>query len=230
MEAVSARRALRPGKPILSWLDTIAFRIFQKSMTFILKLYFGYRVQGGVPAKGPFILAANHTSYLDALLVGGASRRRLRFLMTDLFENSRILGWFFAWNRVIYVKEDGSNRQMFRDALDSLEAGETLGIFPEGGISDDGRLQPLKPGTLALAARKQVPVVPMYVDGAYAAFPRTARLPKPARITICIGEPIPAAELFPAKLSRVEALEHGAALLERRLRALAERCDGPRQR
>lgn len=207
----------------MALLDHLAFLVFQKSVTMLFRLYFGYRVVGAVPARGPFILAANHTSYLDALLVGGASRRRLRFLMTDLFAKSRILGWFFTWNRVIYVREDGSNRQMFRDALDSLENGEPLGIFPEGGISYDGEMQPLKPGTLSLAARKQVPVVPMYVDGAYAALPRTGRFPKPARITICIGEPIPAADLFPAHLSRTEALDHGAALLESRLRSLATR-------
>ena len=220
---MSDSRATNPRRRWVALLDAVAFWIFQKSLTMFLRLYFGYRVVGGVPDRGPFILAANHTSYLDSLLVGGASRRRLRFLMTDLYANSRIMGWFFAWNRVIYVKEDGSNRQMFRDALDSLETGETLGIFPEGGISYDGELQPLKPGTLSLAARKQVPVVPMYVDGAFEAFPRTARFPKPSRITICIGEPIPAADLFPAHLSRTEALEHGAALLESRLRSLAER-------
>ncbi len=204
-------------------MDTLAYWTFVKSTTMLFRLYFGYRVYGAVPTRGPFILAANHTSYLDAFLVGGAIRRRVRFLMTDLFANMRSMVWFFEWNRVIYVKEEGSNRQMFREALDSLEVGDPLCIFPEGGISNDGKLQPIMPGTLSLAARKQVPVVPMYVKGAFNAFPRTARFPKPALITIRIGEPIPAADLFPPNLSRSEALDFGAALLDSKLRELAER-------
>ncbi|MEZ5990162.1 MAG: lysophospholipid acyltransferase family protein [Planctomycetota bacterium] len=216
-----------------AFLDRVLYKCVQLALRGLFRLWFGFRVEGDVPDDGPLIVAANHSSFLDALLVGTASRRRLRFLMTDQFRGHPLLRWFGAWSRVIYVREEGLNRDMFRQALEALGRGEALGIFPEGAISRDGALQELQPGILALAQRRGVPVVPMGLSGPFAALPRHRRFPRPATIRVRIGAPIPAAELFPAGLDRDAALAHGARVLEDALRALgagavAATPDGPR--
>jgi 1-acyl-sn-glycerol-3-phosphate acyltransferase len=63
-------------------------------------------------------------------------------------------------------------------------------IFPEGTRSEDGEIQPLKPGFVALARRSRTPLLPVAVDGAYEAWPRKALLPRPATIHVCFGEPM----------------------------------------
>ena len=214
----AARKERRTGQRGRSFvykgkLDYLAFQFVRLALNCIFKLYCGFKVHGSIPKIGPCLVAANHSSYLDAFLLGTACKRRLRFVMTDLYAKHALTRWFFDWNGVILVKEEGMNREMYRKVLSSLQQGEAIGIFPEGSMSDDAELQEILPGTIAFAQRLGVPVVPVGIIGSYNALPRTGRLPKPARISVRIGDALPPDELFSAKLSRGEALKSAALRL-----------------
>jgi 1-acyl-sn-glycerol-3-phosphate acyltransferase len=201
-------------------VDRIAFAALRWLLLGLARLFFGFRAEGRVPSRGPLILAANHQSLMDAFLVALAAERRVRFLMTETFAGLRGARWFFRWHGVIFVRASSSNLPMLRAALGVLANGDAVGIFPEGGISRDGRMLPMLPGVVALAARSGAPIVPVIIDGAFRALPRWSRWPRPRTIRVRIGEPVAASDLLPAELSRGEGLEVAAERLGARMREL----------
>ncbi len=148
----------------------------------MLRGMYGLRVKGAkhVPREGPVLLAANHTSYLDPVIAAWPLRRPVYFLaMKSLFRN-RAFGAFIASLGAIPLDVDrGTDKQAYGSGLRVLEAGHVLCVFPEGGRSFDGRLKPLKPGVLRLARATGAPIIPVRINGAFEAWPRTRRLPRP---------------------------------------------------
>lgn len=158
-----------------------------------LKIWNHYRAigAGNVPAEGGVIIASNHASFLDPPLAGCAlARRYVRFLARDsLFQNT--LGqWWARSVGVVFIDRNRGDLAAFKTALALLENGGALCLFPEGTRSPDGKLQPPKAGIGFLIMKAQVPVVPVYIDGNFAAFPKGAGWIKPAKITVHYGRPL----------------------------------------
>ncbi len=176
------------------WWDDVLFRAFRFGVRTFSRLWFGARVEGSLPAQGPYVIAANHASFLDPLVLGSLSRPRIIYLMTETVWRSPRLGWFYRWSRTIPLSSRGGNRDALRAARAVLEQGRVVGIFPEGGLSRDG--QPLlgNPGAVALVLQAGVPIVPVGIVGAHDAMPPGVALPRRRRITIRCGEAIAAAE------------------------------------
>ena len=162
----------------------------------LLRVYFRWRVHNPPQLAGGYLLVANHGSYLDPIVLGAANPRFVMFLMNSASYRSRLMGWFYRLYRTVPVDLRGRNRETLRTCHAALEAGEVLGVFPEGGISRDGGLFLGNPGAVALVLRKNVSVVPVGLVGVRAALPYTARLPRPHRIEVRFGDPIPASELM----------------------------------
>ncbi|NML18419.1 MFS transporter [Azohydromonas caseinilytica] len=126
-----------------------------------------FRVEGRehIPATGPALLACNHVSYVDALLIAAASPRPIRFLMDHRIFATPLLGWLFRLAKAIPIapqREDPeAYERAFARACQALEDGELVGIFPEGAITRDGRLQPFKGGIMKILRSHPVPVVPL---------------------------------------------------------------------
>jgi len=160
-----------------------------------LRLYFRLRVEGELPAKGAYVLAANHTSFLDPLLLSAAVPRRVVFLMTEVVWRSPTMHWFYRWNQAIPLAVRGGNRDALRAAHSVLQQGRVLGIFPEGGISRDGLPMLGSPGAVSIVQYEGVPIVPVGIVGAHAALPPGGGLPRPRPITVRFGAPITVAEL-----------------------------------
>ncbi|MBS1269090.1 MAG: 1-acyl-sn-glycerol-3-phosphate acyltransferase [Gammaproteobacteria bacterium] len=119
-----------------------------------------------VPESGGAIIAANHLSGADPILLGAASHRPLRFVIaTEQYEHP-FLRWFYDRIGCIPVDRTGSPEKAFHSARRALAAGEIVVVFPQGSIRlpDDGR-KPLKRGVIALAAMAQVPVIPVRISG-----------------------------------------------------------------
>lgn len=150
-----------------------------------------------LPAAPPFVMIGNHTSHLDsfvlASLVPWRSRRNLYPLAAgDVFFETppRALFSTLLWNALPMQR-----RRMGRHALEDLRARLVedpcvFVLFPEGTRSPTGELQPFKAGLGMLVAGTNVPVVPCHLQGAFAAWPRTARLPRPRRVSVRIGAPL----------------------------------------
>lgn len=165
------------------------------------------QVEGPEPPEGGCVLVANHSSFLDPLMLGlSMGRRRITFMMTEVVYRSPSLRWFYRLNRVIPLSVHGANRGALRAARAVLQRGEMLGIFPEGGISRDGRLLLGNPGAVSLVLSESVPVVPIGIRGAYEALPNHRGFRRhPVRI--CRGDAIDHDSLIGAATHRKQRLQ-----------------------
>ena len=142
-----------------------------------------------VPRRGGVVLAANHTSYADPLLVGVASPRPVWFMAKSELFQVPVLGPLIKRVHAFPVKRGTADRQALRHAHELLTAGKAVNIFFEGGRSTDGRLLPPELGPSMIALRAGVPIVPVAVINADQMMPREGGL-KFARVTVIFGEPL----------------------------------------
>ena len=150
----------------------------------------------------PFIIIANHSSHLDALtlsavLRGDAARRAHALAAGDTFFTSTLGSAFAAyavnalpiWRKRTRASEIATLRErLLEDRLVYI-------LFPEGTRARDGVMAGFQPGIGALVAGTAVPVVPCYLDGAFAAWPPTRKYPRPGKLRLTIGAPVRADDL-----------------------------------
>ena len=159
----------------------------------ILGLYFrwqfGLRVEGREhePATGPVLVVSNHVSALDPPMVGVALRRQSRYMAKQELMDTPVLGFFLRTIGVFPVRRGEADRRSIRNALEALEHGGVLVMFPEGTRSPDGRLQTAEPGAALLALRTGAPVLPVAVIGTQHAMPRGAKRPRRTPVLIRLG-------------------------------------------
>jgi 1-acyl-sn-glycerol-3-phosphate acyltransferase len=158
--------------------------------------FFSLRVAGRErwPADGGALICANHQSYFDPPLVGLTCGRRLTYLGRQTLFANWLLAPIIRFMDTIPIDREGGGLSGLKETLRRLKRGDMVLIFPEGTRTRDGELQPLKPGFCAVARRSHVPLVPVALDGAYDAWPRTSPLPRGGRLAVVIGQPISAAE------------------------------------
>ncbi|HIE69860.1 MAG TPA: 1-acyl-sn-glycerol-3-phosphate acyltransferase [Planctomycetes bacterium] len=98
-------RLARPS----SRLDSAVFWVFHTVVRLFFRICFRFRIEGAPPKSGGYVLVANHTSFLDPLLLGASLRRRVVYLMTETVWRSKSTGWFYRWNRSITLSARGGN-------------------------------------------------------------------------------------------------------------------------
>jgi 1-acyl-sn-glycerol-3-phosphate acyltransferase len=166
-----------------------------------------------VPRTGPALLIANHQSYLDPILVGLSTRRHLCYLARKSLFNNPLFAWLIRMHNAVPIDQDGIGKEGIRAILEQLQRGQAVVVYPEGNRTEDGEMQPLKPGIQLLIKRTEAPIVPVGIAGAYDAWSRWRRLPLPAPlflpashrcIAVSVGKPL-AARHF-AQLPREQSL------------------------
>ncbi len=144
-----------------------------------------------VPEEGAVIIAGNHPSYLDPLLVGLPIKRTIRFMAWDALFKVPLLGQIFRAVGAFPVDiRKGRGEAAYLEALRVLESGEALGVFPEGRRSDQAAMGDLRAGVARLAIETGAPIVPVTIGGAMRAWPKWKLLPRPAKIVVSYHEPI----------------------------------------
>ena len=127
-----------------------------------------------IPAHGATVLAANHISFIDSLLIASASPRPVRFIMDAEYARLPLVRFFFRDAKVIPIAPANEDPELLERAFDriseELEEGELVCIFPEGGISPDGKLAPFRRGIEHMVSRTPVPVVPVALVGLWGSF------------------------------------------------------------
>ena len=122
-----------------------------------------------IPEEGPAVLVCNHVSYVDALVIGAASPRPIRFVMDHRIFRTPFLGWLFRAAKTIPIapaKEDPwVMEKAFVDIAHALHDGELVCIFPEGKLTATGEISEFRAGIAKIVARSQVPVIPMALRG-----------------------------------------------------------------
>jgi 1-acyl-sn-glycerol-3-phosphate acyltransferase len=151
-------------------------------------LLLGLKVEGwrNIPRSGAVIVAPNHLSYLDPVLVAIAIDRPINFMGKAELFNGRILGKLLTWIYVFPVKRGTGDRHAIRYALQLLEEGKVLGIFPEGTRQKHGQVEHTQAGAAMIALKSGAPVLPVACIGTDRPFPFGWLWP----LVIRIGEPI----------------------------------------
>src|SRR5262245_4364124 len=160
--------------------------------------FYGLRVEGREhwPESGGGLICSNHQSMFDPPLVGLTCPRRMNYLARDTLFRVPGLKQLITFLDAIPIDREGGGLAGLKETLKRLKAGELVLIFPEGTRTHDGQVAPLKPGFISVARRSRVPLVPVGIDGAYQAWPRTSLFPRLDRIAIAIGMPITASEVI----------------------------------
>jgi 1-acyl-sn-glycerol-3-phosphate acyltransferase len=150
-----------------------------------------------LPAHGPFVLAANHCSHLDALVLGAALTPRHRertfpIAAGDVFFQSRVTSTFSAiMLNALPMWRKNCGPHALADLRRKLEEEKAIFIiFPEGGRSRTGSMMPFKHGLGMLVAETNVPVVPCALVGTFEALPPERNFPRPVSIKLMIGDPL----------------------------------------
>ncbi len=176
---------------IINFLNDCLFYLLKMVGIILLKVLYHVQARNRelVPRKGSLIVAANHFSYMDPIVLQAMFPRRISFMMTERFYKGRG-EWFFKFMRSINVKEKGANIAALRDAVEVLRQNGVIGIFPEGGVSKEGRLQEGNLGIGFLVKKSGAPVVPAFISGTYEALPKGKIIPKISKIKITFGKPM----------------------------------------
>lgn len=191
----------------------------------VLRLLFGLRAVNVPRLDGAFILAPNHLSYMDPMVVQVTFPRHVTFLMAGHIFRVRRLSWFYRFWRAIPLDEGRVVAGAMKSALGAARAGQVVGIFPEGRISEEGVLQRGREGVATLMQRARVPVVPVAIIGTYGVLPKRARLPRPGRIRVVYGDPID-----PSEIAAEDRKEAAAELKDRVMTAIAQLLEQHRPR
>jgi 1-acyl-sn-glycerol-3-phosphate acyltransferase len=152
---------------------------------------FGY---AHIPRSGPVLICANHQSHLDPVIVGMHFDRRLNYVARKSLFKFRPFAWLIDYLEAIPLDREGLGVAGIKETLRRLRRDEVVLLFPEGTRTFDGELGALAPGFCALARRTRSPLLPVGVDGAFAAWPRWRSFPLPADIIVVVGRPIGADE------------------------------------
>ena len=163
-----------------------------------------------IPDTGGLVLVCNHVTFVDALLLAGAVRRPIRFVMFKPIFDVPVLNFVFRTGRAIPIDSKAANLSAYDAAFttihNGLRAGDLLCIFPEGVLTRDGEIAEFKRGIERIIAETPVRVLPMALRGLWGSFfSHRDGVFRPkgrfwSRVHIIAGEPIPAAEVTAAKL------------------------------
>ncbi len=153
-----------------------------------------WKIEGkeNMPPGGGVIVASNHVSYLDPVVVGCTFDRRVSYLAKEELFKTPVLGWIVRQLGAFPVKRGSGDRGAIRESLKLLTEGHAFGIFPEGTRSKTGLLQDGKPGAAMLAVKAKVPILPIGLKGTK----------KCRKIRVKVGKPMYFPELWEEKVSK----------------------------
>jgi len=127
-----------------------------------------------IPTEGACVVVCNHVSFVDAIVIAACVRRPIRFVMDHRIFGIPLLNFIFRTMRTIPIapaKEDPEMKERaFAEAAAALRAGEIVGIFPEGKLTETGELNPFRPGLQRILEQAPVPVFPMALRGLWGSF------------------------------------------------------------
>jgi 1-acyl-sn-glycerol-3-phosphate acyltransferase len=165
----------------------------------LMRLMFRPQVEGAerIPGTGPVILAGNHLTFIDSMILPLVCDRQVVFIGKDEYVTGkglkgRLMAWFFTGVGMIPVDRDGGHGGVaaLMTGRRVLEEGRIFGIYPEGTRSPDGRLYRGRTGIARLTLMTGAPVVPFAMIGTDRLQPGGKGLPRPGRVTVRFGEPL----------------------------------------
>lgn len=193
----------------------LLYRILRSIVGWLAPRLLRLQTQGldNFPAEGPYIIAANHIHALDPIIVAIVAPHHVSFMAKEEFIRSPLIGWLARKVGAFPVKRGEADIGAIRQALRVLKAGNVLGIFPEGTRSKTGEMQDGHTGVALLAARADVPIVPIALYGQY-------RLGNKFRVNV--GEPVYIESAIRGRPTPEERARETRRLMQEIARLLAE--------
>jgi 1-acyl-sn-glycerol-3-phosphate acyltransferase len=166
------------------------WRLSQDLTRFGGNLFWKFRAFGleNIPRKGGVLLAANHQSYLDPVLVAMVLPREMHFMARRTLFRNPVFRAIIAGYNAFAIERDSADVKGVNSAIARLEAGNILLVFPEGTRTGDGSIGPMK-SVGVIAERAAVPIVPVLIQGAYEVWPKGRVIPHFGVISLVFGKP-----------------------------------------
>jgi 1-acyl-sn-glycerol-3-phosphate acyltransferase len=173
--------------------DVLLYRITWWFLLALNKGYWRLTIKGNenVPTTGAFVLAPVHRSFIDFSLTSSITKRRMRYMGKDSLWKVSLFGKFISALGAYPVRRGGADREALKRTVEVLEGGEPVVIFPEGTRQAGPKVQELFEGAAYVASKVGVPIVPVGIGGSEFALRKGKRLPRPVKVTVVVGNPIP---------------------------------------
>jgi len=172
---------------------SVLYHAVRTPVRWAFRLLTDLRVEGlhHVPSGGPFLLLPNHQSILDPLLIQSICPRKIHSMTKSTQFTQPAFRVVLAGLGAFPVRRYRVDPQTVRVLLRLLDEGQGVCVYPEGERSWDGALQPFRRGTLRVALRAGVPIIPVGISGTYDLMPRWLKRPRPgAPVSLRFGEPM----------------------------------------
>lgn len=176
-----------------SRLALLWYRFARGLVEVVCRLLWRVEIRGRekLPSSGAYVISPVHRSNIDTLLSGCLTRRRIRFMGKDSL-------WKYRWSAALFSSLGGfpvhrgtPDREALRRCEECVRGGEPVVLFPEGTRRSGPKLHPLFEGAAFVAARTDVPIVPVGIGGSEWAMPKGSRIVHPVKVVILVGDPIP---------------------------------------
>ncbi len=167
-------------------------KFFQATMTPLWKIrVFNRHVE---PTEGSAVYISNHQSFLDPMLMSFALRRPMNYMARESLFAQPIFKYLIESLNAFPVKRGKADTAAIKESMRRLKSGGQVVVFAEGTRTTDGCIGPFLPGVALLGQRAADWTVPVLIDGAYEAWPRSQKLPSPGKVVIQYGKPVSQAE------------------------------------
>ena len=189
----------RPGDDIDIWTGPptrgtqISYAIVRGLVLGVAKLLGRITVIGEekIPSEGAYILAPVHRSNVDFALTSIVTRRPMRYMGKDSIWKSKPLGRFVSMLGAFPVHRGSADRDALKACTDIVNGGSPLVMFPEGTRQSGPIVQEMFDGTAYVAAKTEVPIIPMGIGGTEEMMPKGSKLIRPTKLVLIVGDPIP---------------------------------------
>lgn len=174
------------------FLSNLKFKLARLIPMVYFKVFHRIEFHGreNVPATGPVIIASNHISFYDPIIVGTGVDRDIEFMAWEKLFTIPILRSVIRFFGAFPVELTSADKSAYINAISTLFKNKALIIFPEGERSGDGKVRNLKSGIARLALKTNARIVPVTIVGAYETFSRHRLLPRPGKISVYYHKPI----------------------------------------
>jgi len=171
----------------------VVYQIGRSILIPLIRAYTRMTINGRehLPSTGAYVLAPVHRSYPDTPIAACVSRRRLRFMGKDSMWKHPWFGWLLWALGAFPVTRGTADREALRRAIQVLESGDPLVLFPEGERKQGPTVQPLFGGAVYIAIKAGVPIVPVGIGGSERVMPKGTKFVYPRKVHVEIGPPIP---------------------------------------
>lgn len=197
--AKSPTQASAPGL-VNRVLRSVLYSIVKTAARIVMYIMYRCRVFGleNVPETGGMLIASNHQSYIDPPGIGCLPKRRLSYIAQSGLFKFKPFGWVIEALGSVAIRQDTGDAGAIKEVIRRLELGDAVLIFPEGSRCETGEMEEFKRGVALLVKRAKVPVCPVAIEGAFAAWPRQRMLPRlwGQRVWVRFGTPISYDELM----------------------------------